>query len=157
MKVRVKMQQFAERLDRGHHARHHVVAAEQVADFGLQAGPDARAQLAQQRAAGYPVLRVGAGMQPQTLGTGRQRLTVGDGVQHASATWIEVGAPGAPGRGPFLVAGRAGAALLTGKGHEHLVLAVRAADARKALVQIAALEEGLHGASTIGRQKPYLA
>jgi hypothetical protein len=36
---------------------------------------------------------------------------------------------------PLLVAGRAGAALLAGEGHEHLVVAVGAADAGEALVQ----------------------
>jgi hypothetical protein len=47
-------------------------------------------------------------------------------------------------QGPLLVAGRARAALLTGKGHEHLVVAIRAADPGEAFVQVAALEEGLH-------------
>jgi hypothetical protein len=40
----------------------------------------------------------------------------------------------------------AGATLLAREGHEHLVAAVRAADAGEALVQIAALEKGRHGA-----------
>ena len=44
------------------------------------------------------------------------------------------------------MAGRAGAALLAGEGHEHLVVAVGAADAGEALVQVAALEKGLHAA-----------
>ena len=41
-------------------------------------------------------------------------------------------------QGAFLVAGGARAALLAGKGHEHLVPAIRAAHAGEALVQIAA-------------------
>jgi hypothetical protein len=53
------VQEFAERLVRGHHAGHRVVAAQQASRFGLQAGPDARAQLAQQLAEEHPVLQVG--------------------------------------------------------------------------------------------------
>ena len=49
-------------------------------------------------------------------------------------------------QGAFLVAGGARAALLAGIGHEHLVPAVGAAHAGEALVQIAALEKGRHGA-----------
>ena len=44
----------------------------------------------------------------------------------------------------FLVAGGTGTALLAGKGDEHLVMAVRAADAGETLLQIAALEKGGH-------------
>jgi len=43
---------------------------------------------------------------------------------------------------PLLVAGGAGAALLAGEGHEHLVVAVRAADPGEAFVQVAAAEKG---------------
>ena len=46
---------------------------------------------------------------------------------------------------PLLVAGGASAALLAGKGDEHLVLAVGAANACKAFLQIAALEKGGQG------------
>jgi len=49
-------------------------------------------------------------------------------------------------QGAFLVARRAGAALLAGESHEHLVLAVRAADSGEALVQVAALQKGGHAA-----------
>jgi len=46
----------------------------------------------------------------------------------------------------FLVARRADATLLAGKGHEHLVPAVVAADAGEALVQVAVAEKSGHGA-----------
>ena len=116
-------------------AGHHVLAAEQAADFGLQAGPapSLPSSLREKRVCGR-----------RRLGMVSTTCRWATGAHTSSAAWIEVGAPGTPGRGAFLVAGRAGAALLAGEGHEHLVLAVRAADAGEALVQIAALEEGLH-------------
>jgi hypothetical protein len=40
VKVRVPVQQFAERLDGRDHAGYDIVAAEQAADFGLEARPD---------------------------------------------------------------------------------------------------------------------
>jgi len=40
------------------------------------------------------------------------------------------------------VAGRAGATLLAGIGHEHLVLTVGAADPGETFLQVSALEEG---------------
>jgi len=129
--VRVPVQEFAERLDRTHHARHHVVAAQQASDFGLDTVPGARAELAQQ-------LAVEAGVQPQTLGDGQHDLPVGDGRTDL------LGHVNRGQQGPFLVAGGAGAALLAGEGHEHLVVAVRAADAGETLVQVAALQEGPH-------------
>ena len=133
MDVRVPVQEFAEGLDRGDHAGHHVVAAEQASDFGLEARPGARAELAQQ-------LAIEAGVQPQTFGDGQHDLPVRDGSTDLFGH-VDGGQQGA-----FLVAGGAGAALLAGKGHEHLVVAVRAADAGEALVQVAALEKGRHGA-----------
>ena len=111
----------------------HVVAAEQASDFGLDARPGAGAELAQQ-------LAVEAGVQPQTFGDGQHDLPVGDGKTDLFGH-VDGGQQGA-----FLVAGGAGAALLAGKGDEHLVVAVRAADAGEALVQIAAVEKGRHGA-----------
>jgi|GEM_PF-4524618 len=45
---------------------------------------------------------------------------------------------------PLLVAGGTRAALLAGEGDEHFVFAVGAANARKPLLQIAALQEGGH-------------
>jgi hypothetical protein len=45
-------------------------------------------------------------------------------------------------QGAFLMAGGAGVALLAGKGHKHLVLAVRAADAGEAVMQVAVVEKG---------------
>ena len=47
-------------------------------------------------------------------------------------------------QGAFLVAGGTGTALLAGKGHEHLVVAVGAANPRKAFFQIATFEKGSH-------------
>jgi len=46
---------------------------------------------------------------------------------------------------PLLVAARAQAPLATREGHEHLVLAVGAADAGEAVVQVTALEKPRHG------------
>jgi hypothetical protein len=139
MDVRVPVQEFAERLNGGDHAGLHVVATEQTPDFRLEARPDAGAQLAQQ-------LAIEAAMQPQTLGDGQHDLPVGDRradlfghVDRGQQRPCKHGAR-------FLVAGGTGAALLAGKGHEHLVVAVRAADAGEALVQIAALEKGRHRA-----------
>ena len=80
-------------LDRSHHAGHHVVAAQQASDFGLDARPDARAELAQQ-------LAVEAGVQPQTLGDGQHDLPVGDGRTDL------LGHVNRDQQGPFLVAGR---------------------------------------------------
>ena len=56
----------------------------------------------------------------------------------------------------FLVAG-GNRGVLAGEGHEHLVVAVGAADAGEALVQVAALEEGPHERAGRPGQKPYLA
>ena len=61
------------------------------------------------------------------------------GQQTSSATWIAVS------NAAFPMAGGT-PALLAGEGDEHLMAAVRAADAGEALVQIAALEKGRHGA-----------
>jgi hypothetical protein len=44
------VQEFAVGLDRGDHAGHHVLAAEQASDLRLNARPGARAELAQQLA-----------------------------------------------------------------------------------------------------------
>ena len=91
-------------------------------------------------------------MQPEAFGDGQHDLPVGDGSTDVFGH-VDGGQQGA-----FLVAGGAGAALLAGKGHEHLVVAVRAADPGEALVQVAALaERPSRERSTIGRQKPYLA
>ena len=49
-------------------------------------------------------------------------------------------------QGPFLMAGGAGAALLAGKGDKHLVPAATAADAGEAVVQVATVQKGPHGA-----------
>jgi len=46
--MRVPVQEFAAGLHRGDHARHDVVAPEQAADFGQDAPPGGRAELAQQ-------------------------------------------------------------------------------------------------------------
>ena len=133
MDVRVPVQEFAKRLDRSHHAGHHVVAAEQAANFGLDTGPRARAELAQQ-------LAIESRVQPQAFGDGQHDLPMGDRranlFRHVDRRQ----------QGPFLVAGRAGAALLAGEGDEHLVVAVRAADAGEALLQVAALQKCLHRA-----------
>ena len=80
----------------------------------------AGAELAQQ-------LAIEAGVQPQAFGDGQDDLPVGDGKADVFGH-VQGGQQGA-----FLVAGGTGAALLAGKGHEHLVLAVRAADAGEAL------------------------
>lgn len=56
--------------------------------------------------------------------------------------------------GTFMVTGRAGAALLAGKGHEHLV---RAANAGEALVQIGALEKGRYAAFDDGASEGLLS
>ena len=131
MHVRVPVQKFAECLDGGDHAGHHVVAAEQASDFGLEARPGAAAELAQQ-------LAIETRMQPQAFGDGQHDLPVRDGSTDVF---------GHVDRGeqcPLLVAGGTRATLLAGKGDEHLMVAVRAADAGEAFVQVAALEEGLH-------------
>jgi hypothetical protein len=57
------MQEFAERLDGGHHAGQYVIPAEQPANFGLEARPGARAKLAQE-------LPIETGVQPQGTGLG---------------------------------------------------------------------------------------
>jgi hypothetical protein len=59
-------------------------------------------------------------------------------------------------QGAFLVAGGARTTLLAGEGHEHLVLALPAANACKALLEIAALEKSLHGAVYDGPPVPVL-
>jgi hypothetical protein len=119
------------------HAGHYVVAAEQAADFGLEARPGARAKLTQQ-------LAIEAGVQAQAFGDGQHDLPVRDGGTHIFGH-VDRGQ-----QGPLLVAGRAGAALLAGEGHEHLVVAVGAADPGEAFVQVAACTLR----STMGRQKP---
>ena len=112
-------------LDRRDHAGQHVVPTEQASDFGLDARPGAGAELAQQ-------LAIEAGVQPQTLGDGQARLA--DARRETDLFGHVHGGQ----QGAFLVAGGAGATLLAGKGDEHLVPAVRAADAGEALVQVAA-------------------
>ena len=126
------MQKLAVALDGGDHAGHYVVAAEQAVDFGLDASPDARGELPQQ-------LAIKASMHSQTLGQGQHNLA----VRHGKADLfghVQGGQQGA-----FLVAGGTRAALLAGKGHEHLVLALPAANASKALLEIAAPQKGGHG------------
>ena len=120
-------------LDGGDHAGQHVIATEQALDFSPDARPGTGGELAQQPA-------IEAGVQPQALGDGEDHLPVGDGKTDLFGH-VDRGQ-----QGPFLVARGAGAALLAGKGHEHLVLAVRAADAGEALVQVATVEKGRHGA-----------
>ncbi len=120
-------------LDGGDDAGHYVLAPQQAADFGLNAGRRAGAELAQE-------LAVEAGVQPQAFGDGEDHLAVGDGKTDLFGH-VHGGQQGA-----FLVAGGAGAALLAGKGHEHLVAALRAAHPGEALVQVAAGEKRLDGA-----------
>lgn len=110
MKVGLPVQEFAERLDRGDHAGHHAgtvakrwSAAEQAADFGLEAGPGARAQLSQQ-------LAVETRVQPQNW-------------SFVICPWSVV-----------ICRGRR----TTDNGQQ--LLAIRAADASEALLQIAALQ-----------------
>jgi hypothetical protein len=55
---------------------------------------------------------------------------------------------------PFLVAGGASAALLAGEGHEHLMVAIAAADAGEAMLQIAALQEGRYRSLDDGPPEP---
>ena len=132
MDVRVPVQQFAVGLDGGDHAGRHVVAAEQASDFRLDAGPRAGAELAEQ-------LPVEAGMHAQAFGNGQHHLPVRDGPADLFGH-VKRGQQRA-----FPMAGGARRALLAGEGDEHLMAAVRAADAGEALVQIAALEKGRHG------------
>lgn len=121
------------RLDRGDHGGHHVLPAEQASNFGLEARPGARAELAQQ-------LAIEAGVQSQMLGDRQDHLPVREGRADLFGH-VQRGQQGA-----FLVAGEAGASPLAGKCHKQLVRAVRAADAGQAFVQIAAFEKGGHGA-----------
>jgi hypothetical protein len=58
---------IAESLEGGDHAGHHVVPTEQASDFGLEARPGARAELAQQ-------LATETGVQPQAIGDGQHDL-----------------------------------------------------------------------------------
>jgi hypothetical protein len=129
--MRVPMDQFSERLDGADHARHDVVAVEQAADLGLDARGGAGGQLAQQRS-------VEAGVQSQPFGDRQHDLTVSDGKTDV------FGRVNGDEQRTLLVAGWADATLLAGKGHKHLVLTVPAANAREAVVHIAAPEIGLH-------------
>ena len=127
------MQQFAVDLDRRNHARQHVVAAEQAADFGLDARPGAGGKLAQQSP-------IKPRMQAEPFGDGENHLPVHDGERDL------FGHVDGRQQGPFLLTGGASATLLAGKGHEPLVAAIGAADAGETLMQVAALEEGRHAA-----------
>ena len=79
-------------------------------------------------------IAIEAAVQPQAFGDRQDDLPVGDGKTDV------LGHVDAGEQCPLLVAGGAGAALFAGEGHEHLMMAVAAADAGEALVQIAALE-----------------
>ena len=83
---------------------------------------------------------VEAGVQSQTLGNRQHNLPVRDRSTDFFGH-VQCGQQGA-----FLVAGGTRTALLAGKGDEHLVLAVGAADPSKTFLQIAALEKGRHAA-----------
>ena len=139
------VQQFPMRLDGNGHAGRNIVAAEQPANFITNAGPGRC-----RPASGYPGLpsrlRRGtrysgsAAVQPQAFGNGEHDLA----MRHGRTNIF-----GHVQRGderPLLVARRAGATLLAGEGHEHLVLAVAAADAGEAFVQVAALQKRGHAA-----------
>jgi hypothetical protein len=79
-------------------------------------------------------LAIKAGVQPQTLGDGQHELPMGDRRTDLFGR-VDRGQ-----QGPFLVAGGHAQRCLQEKGHEHLVVAVGAADAVEALVQVAGRE-----------------
>jgi hypothetical protein len=133
MDVRMPMKEFPVRLDGRDHARYHIMTSEEALGFGLQAGPRAERELAQQ-------LPIKAGVESETLGDGEHDLSMRDGKTDL------FGHVDGRQQTAFLVAGGAGGALFARIGNEHLVLAVGTADAGEALVQITALEKGRHGA-----------
>ena len=122
------MDQFAKGLDAGNHAGRHVFPLEDAAVDLDHAFPGGAGQFAEQTA-------VVAAVDPQPFGDGEDKLPVGD----AGADRVRDGV-GRQERA-FLMATGAQAALAAGEGDEHLVAAVRTADAREAEVQVAAMEE----------------
>ena len=128
MDVGVKMDQFAKGLDAGDHAGHDVVPLEHLAVDLDHAFPGGAGQFAEQTA-------VVTAVDPQPFGDREDELPVGDG--RADRVGDGVGRQ----ERALLVATGTQAALAAGEGDEHLVAAVRTADAREAEVQVAAAEE----------------
>ena len=92
-----------------------------------------------QRAEPAQQLAIEARVQAQAFGDGQDHLPVRDRKTHVFGH-VHGGHQGA-----FLMARRAGAALLAGKGDKHLMPTVRAAHAGEAVMQVAAVEKGRHG------------
>jgi hypothetical protein len=102
---------------------------------------DDAAELAKQRA---PVGKE----RPDELGNGKDVLLVRHGPQH------ELLDPVAPGEYALLVATRAEVARLAGEREQQVMTAAAAADAREALVRVAAIEEALEHAPFDGAPHP---
>jgi len=126
--VRMKMDQLAEGLNARDQPGDQIVPAEHVANHFDHAFPSGAGQFAEQA----PVV---AEDQAEPFGDGEDQLPVGNGL--ADGVGNRVGGQ----QGAFLMATGAQAALAAGEGDEHLVPAVRAADAGEAEVQVAAAEE----------------
>ena len=138
--VRVPVDQLPEGLDPGHDARHHVVAAEHGPVYVPHRLPGSPGKAAQQ-------LAVIPEEQPEALGDREDELAVGHGFAHL---FRDVH----PHQdGPLLVATRADAALAAGEADKELVLAIGAANAGEALVQVAAGEEGVHRLADRGPER----
>ena len=126
--VRMEMDQLAEGLHSRDQPGDQIVPAEHVANHFDHAFPSGAGQFAEQAA-------VVAEVQAEPFGDGEDQLTVGNGL--ADGVGNRVGGQ----QGAFLMATGAQAALAVGEGDEHLVAAIRAADAAEAEVQVAAAEE----------------
>ena len=123
------MQKFSVCLDSRDHARRDVVATQKPPDFCLDAGPGAVREFSQQAA-------VEASVESQTLGNRQHNLPVRDRSTDFFGD-MQCGQQRA-----FLVAGGTGTALLAGKGDEHLVVAIWAANPCESLLQIPTFEKG---------------
>jgi NAD(P)-dependent dehydrogenase (short-subunit alcohol dehydrogenase family) len=86
------------------------------AGAGAAGSPEAAASACFRRMPRALFEYIEAGVPPQPFGDGQHDLPVRDGSTHVFGH-VDRGQQGA-----FLVAGRAGAALLAGEGHEHLVI-----------------------------------
>jgi hypothetical protein len=83
MDVRMPMKEFPVRLDGRDHARYHIMTTEEALGLGLQAGPRAERELAQQ-------LPIKAGVESETLGMVNTTCRCATARQTFWATWMAV-------------------------------------------------------------------
>jgi hypothetical protein len=132
MDVDVMMQELTERVDGCHHAGHYVVSAQDGAVHLQHRLPGEPWELTEQTP-------VEAEEDAQSSGQGEDELAVGHRLAEV------LGDVRSHDQGALLVTARAHTPPAAGEGDEHLMVAVGAADAGKALVEVTTGEELLDG------------